>query len=208
MTVKKYGFVRSAAKWLYKEKQMARLKEYYKNSVLPELIKKFGFTNPCRAPRLTKIVINMGVSQAKEDIKILDDAVSELSQITGQHPLITRAKKSISNFKLRKGMPIGCKVTLRKNRMYEFLDRLVNIALPRIRDFQGVLTSGFDQGNNYNLGIQEQIIFPEINISKVTKVKGMNITIETTAQSQQEAIALLRAFGMPFKEKQGAKRKT
>ena len=179
---------------------MARLKEYYKNNIVDLLKKKYGFKNLMRVPRIQKIVVNMGVSLAKEDIKILDDAVSELSQITGQRPIVTKAKKSVSNFKLRKGMPIGCKVTLRGIRMYEFLDRLINIALPRIRDFRGIDTKGFDQNGNYNLGIREQIIFPEININKVTKVKGMNVTIVVNTKNKEEAKSLLREFGMPFKK--------
>ena len=180
---------------------MTRLKSYYQKHIIKTLEERFEYGNTMSVPRIEKIVVNMGVSAAKEDIKILDDAVNELTQITGQKPIITRARKSISNFKLREGNPIGCKVTLRGERMYEFLDRLINASLPRIRDFQGVEVRGFDKDGNYNLGIQEQIIFPEININKVTKVKGMNISVVTTARNPQEAEALLRQFGMPFKKK-------
>lgn len=180
---------------------MTRLKSYYQKHIIKTLEERFEYGNTMSVPRIEKIVVNMGVSAAKEDIKILDDAVNELTQITGQKPIITRARKSISNFKLREGNPIGCKVTLRGERMYEFLDRLINASLPRIRDFQGVEVRGFDKDGNYNLGIQEQIIFPEININKVTKVKGMNISVVTTARNPQEAEALLREFGMPFKKK-------
>jgi len=152
-------------------------------------------------PGIDKIVLNIGVSTAKEDIKVLDEAAGELTAITGQKPIVTRAKKSISNFKLRKGMPIGCKITLHGAMMYEFLDRLINVALPRVRDFRGVSRDGFDGQGNYNLGIQEHIIFPEINIDKVGKIKGLNVSIVTTAKNRDEAYELLSLFGMPFRKK-------
>jgi len=180
---------------------MARLRELYKKAIVPELMKRLKYKNIMEVPRLDKIVINMGLSAAKEDVKFLDEAVEQLAAITGQKPIVTRAKKSISNFKLRKGMPIGCKVTLHGNMMYEFLDRLINATLPRVRDFRGVSPDGFDGQGNYNLGIQEHIIFPEINIDKVGKVKGMNVSIDTTAKSRDDAYELLSLFGMPFRKK-------
>jgi len=179
---------------------MARLLEIYKEKIIPELVKRFKYKNNLQAPKLKKIVVNMGVSGAKEDIKILDEAMDELAQITGQRPAIRRAKKSVSNFKLRKNMPIGCKVTIRGKRMYEFLDRLINASLPRIRDFRGVSPRGFDEQGNYNLGIAEHVIFPEIKIEKVKKIKGMNISICTDARNQEEAFALLDLMGMPFRK--------
>ncbi|HET9480864.1 MAG TPA: 50S ribosomal protein L5 [Candidatus Polarisedimenticolia bacterium] len=178
----------------------ARLIEQYRKLVLPELMKEFGYTSPMGAPRLSKIIINMGVGAAKEDIKILDAAVEELGLISGQRPAVTRAKKSIANFKLREKMPIGCRVTLRGQRMYEFYDRLVNIALPRVRDFRGVSTRSFDGRGNYTLGITDSLIFPELGIAKVERIKGMNITIVTTARTDNEARALLTALGMPFRK--------
>jgi large subunit ribosomal protein L5 len=180
---------------------MARLRELYKKEIVHELMKRLKYKNIMEVPRLDKIVINMGLSAAKEDIKVLDEAVEQLAAITGQKPIVTRAKKSISNFKLRKGMPIGCKVTLHGNMMYEFLDRLINVALPRVRDFRGVSTEGFDSKGNYNLGIQEHTIFPEISIDKAGKSKGMNISIVTTATNKNEAYELLSLFGMPFRKK-------
>jgi len=177
-----------------------RLKEKYNREVIPALEKKFGYRNVMQVPRLVKVVINMGRGEATQDIKVLDRAVSELSFITGQKPIITRAKKSISNFKLRKGVPIGCKVTLRGARMYEFLDRFINIALPRIRDFRGVTSRSFDGRGNYNLGIREQIIFPEIDYDKIDKVRGMDIAVITTARTDEEARELLRLLGMPFRD--------
>jgi len=180
---------------------MARLRELYKKKIVDELMKRLKYKNIMEVPRLDKIVINMGLSAAKEDIKVLDEAVEQLAAITGQKPIVTRAKKSISNFKLRKGIPIGCKVTLHGNMMYEFLDRLINIALPRVRDFRGVSLDGFDGQGNYNLGIQEHIIFSEINIDKVGKIKGMNVSIVTTAKNRDEAYELLSLFRMPFRRK-------
>ena len=178
---------------------MARLRERYINQVVPALKKEFGYKNDLQVPRLEKIVVNMGLGEAIQNIKILDNALSELALITGQKPIITRAKKSISNFKLRVGMPIGCCVTLRRERMYEFLDRLINITLPRVRDFKGVPAKSFDGRGNYSLGIREQIIFPEIPYDKVEKIRGMNITIVTTARSDEEGKALLQHLGMPFR---------
>ncbi len=179
--------------------KMARLKEYYSKEVIPLLTKKFGYKNPWEAPRLEKIVINMGVGDAIQNPKLLDAALNDLTLITGQRPMVTKAKKSVSNFRLRVGMAIGCKVTLRGERMYEFWDRLVNVAIPRIRDFRGVLTKSFDGRGNYTLGIKEQVIFPEINYDKVDKIRGMDITIATTARTDEEAFELLGAMGMPFR---------
>ena len=176
-----------------------RLKERYRGEVIPELMKQFSYDNVMAVPRLWKITVNMGVGEAIADIKLLDQAVDELAGITGQKPSVTRAKKSIANFKLRKGMPIGCMVTLRGEKMYEFFDRLVNLALPRVRDFRGVSTRAFDGRGNYTLGIRDQMIFPETNYAKVTKVKGMNICITTTARTDEESRALLGAMGMPFR---------
>lgn len=176
-----------------------RLVEAYKTKIVPEMMKKFGFKNSMQVPRLSKIVINMGVGKAGEDIKILETAMNELMMITGQKPVITRAKKAIANFKIRKGLPIGCKVTLRKSRMYEFLDRLVNVALPRIKDFRGISDTGFDGQGNFALGIKEQVIFPEIEYDKITKVQGMDIIVNLTPCKKEVARELLRLFGMPFK---------
>lgn len=177
---------------------MARLKEYYRRTVVPALIKEFGYKNPMAVPKLEKITINMGVGEATQNPKLLDAAARELAQITGQRPVITKAKKSVSAFKLREGMAIACMVTLRGDRMYEFFDRLTNIALPRVRDFRGVSTKSFDGRGNYTLGIRDQLIFPEIDYNKVEKVKGMNISITTTARTDAEGLSLLRHLGMPF----------
>ena len=179
---------------------MPRLKEIYKNKVVPELMKEFGYKNIMQVPKLEKIVINMGLGEAVRDIKVIDSAMRDLTAIAGQKPVVTRAKKSIASFKLRAGMPIGCKVTLRGARMYEFLDRFINFAMPRIRDFKGVSDKGFDGKGNYTLGIKEQIIFPEVDYDKVDKIRGMNITINTTADTDEEGKALLRLLGMPFKK--------
>ncbi len=179
---------------------MNRLTLKYKNEIIPALQAKFNYSSVMETPKITKIVLNIGAGDAVQNPKVLDDAVSELAQITGQKPVITRAKKSIANFKLREEMPIGCKVTLRGERMYEFLDKLVTIALPRVRDFRGVNPKGFDGRGNYTLGIKEQLIFPEINYDKVNKVRGMDIVIVTTAQSDQEAFELLKLVGMPFRK--------
>jgi len=177
-----------------------RLKEKYLNEIVPELEKEFKYTSPMEIPKLSKIVINVGVGEAVQDIKNLDAAVNDLTIITGQKPIIRRAKKSISNFKLRAGMPIGCKVTLRRDRMYEFLDRLLTFAIPKIRDFRGLPGRSFDGRGNYTIGLKEQIIFPEIDIDKIDKIRGMNITFITTAKSDEEAKALFRAFGVPFRD--------
>ena len=177
----------------------SRLKERFQKQVLPALKKEFSYANPMAVPRLVKIVVNMGVGEATQNVKLLDAATQELGQITGQKPVITRARKSIAAFKLRAGMPIGAAVTLRGDRMYEFFDRLVNVALPRVRDFRGVSTRSFDGRGNYTLGLRDQLLFPEIDYSKVDKVKGMNITIVTTARSDAEALALLKQMGMPFR---------
>jgi large subunit ribosomal protein L5 len=177
---------------------MARLKDYYKKEIVPRLTKDFGYKNVMQVPKITKIVVNMGLGEALSNIKILDSASDEIALITGQRPVITRARKSVANFKLREGNPIGCSVTLRREKMYEFLDRLVNVALPRVRDFRGISPKGFDGRGNYTFGIKEQIIFPEISYDKIDKIKGMNITVVTTAKSDEEARSLLRYLGMPF----------
>ena len=179
---------------------MARLKDLYMKEIMPALIKEFNYRNPMEVPKLEKIVINMGLGEAIQNIKLLDSATSELSLIIGQKPIITRAKKSIASFKLREGVPIGCMVTLRKERMYEFFDRLVNIALPRVRDFKGVSGKSFDGRGNYALGIKEHIIFPEIDYDKIDKVKGMNVVIVTTAKTDEEAKSLLTLLGVPFRD--------
>src|ERR671922_2111362 len=181
------------------EKKTARLKEKFSKEIAPALMKEFAFKNPMAVPRLHKIVVNMGLGEATQNAKIIDPAANELAQVAGQKPVITRAKKSIAAFKVRAGMPIGAMVTLRGDRMYEFFDRLVNIALPRVRDFRGVSTRSFDGRGNYTLGLREQLIFPEIDYAKVDKLKGMNVTIVTTAGSDDEARALLRHLGMPFR---------
>ncbi len=178
---------------------MARLKETYKKELVPQLMKDFNYKNVMEVPKLVKIVINMGLGEATQNVKILDSAVVELSTISGQKAVITKAKKSIASFKLRQGMPIGCMVTLRKDQMYEFLDRLVNISLPRVRDFKGIAGNAFDGRGNYSLGIKEQLIFPEIDYDQVDKIKGMNITIVTTAKTDKEGKALLKLMGMPFR---------
>ena len=177
---------------------MSRLKETYQNEIVDAMIKKFGYKNIMEVPKLDKIVINMGVGEAKENAKILESAMKDLEIIAGQKPITTKAKNSISNFKIREGMPIGCKVTLRGEKMYEFLDRLVNLALPRVRDFRGVNSNAFDGRGNYALGIKEQLIFPEIEYDKVDKVRGMDIIFVTTANTDEEARELLTQFNMPF----------
>lgn len=179
---------------------MARLRELYVKEVAPQLAKKFQYKSPMQVPRLEKIVLNMGLGEAIQNVKILETASEELAQISGQKPVITRARQSIAAFKLRKGMPIGCMVTLRGDRMYEFYDKLVNIALPRVRDFRGVSPKSFDGRGNYTLGVREHIIFPEIDYDKIDKIKGLNITIVTTAQTDDEARELLALLGMPFRK--------
>jgi len=176
-----------------------RLKERYQKEVVPVLVKEFSYTNANAVPRLRKIVVNMGLGEAIQNAKLLDSAAQELGQITGQKPVVTRARKSIANFKLRKNMPIGAMVTLRGDRMYEFFDRLTNVAMPRVRDFRGVSTRAFDGRGNYTLGLKDQLVFPEIDYAKVDKTKGMNITIVTDAKTDAEAMALLRHMGMPFR---------
>ena len=179
---------------------MTRLKEKYLNEIKPEMRKKFGYKNDLQIPKIEKIVINMGVGEAKENSKILDAAISDLEIITGQKAVVTRAKNSVANFKIREGMPIGCKVTLRGDKMYEFADRLINLALPRVRDFRGINPNAFDGRGNYALGIKEQLIFPEIEYDKVDKVRGMDVIFVTTAKTDEEARELLAQFGMPFKK--------
>ena len=180
----------------------ARLYKIYKDKIAAELKEKFGYRNIHQVPALKKIVVNMGVGEGSQNLEVLERAVEELSTITGQQPAIRRAKKSIANFKIRQGDPVGCKVTLRRDKMYEFLDRLINIALPRVRDFQGISSSkGFDAGGNYTLGLKEQTIFPEINLDKVKRVQGMDISFITTAKSRDEAYALLSAFNFPFRRR-------
>ena len=175
-----------------------RMQTLYEERIRPSMIEEFGYTNPFAVPKLTKIVINMGVGEATQDKKKVEQAAAEMMAIAGQKPVIAKAKKSIATFKLREGMPIGCKVTLRRERMYEFLDRLITIAMPRIRDFRGVNPKSFDGRGNYAMGLKEQIVFPEINYDKIDKIRGMDIIIATTARTDDEARALLRAFGMPF----------
>ena len=175
-----------------------RLQELYSTAVRPALMQEFGYKNPMQAPRLEKIVVNIGVGEAVQDSKKAEAAANDLSAITGQHPVITKAKRSIATFKLRKGMPIGCKVTLRGQRMYEFLDRLITVALPRVRDFRGISGKSFDGRGNFALGLKEQIVFPEIDYDRVDAVRGMDIVVVTTARSDAEAKALLKAFDMPF----------
>ena len=179
---------------------MARLRDKYKNEIAPALAKEFGIENPMAIPKIEKIVVNMGVGEAIANSKILDTAVEELKSVTGQKPVVTKAKKSIAAFKLRQGMSIGSMVTLRGERMYEFLDRLISVALPRVRDFRGISGKAFDGRGNYTLGIREQLIFPEIDFNKVDKTRGMNISIVTTAKSDEQARALLKALGMPFRQ--------
>ncbi len=177
----------------------ARLKEVYKKEVVPSLMKEFSYKNVMQAPALTKIVLNIGLGEAVKDVKVIEAATRDLSLITGQKPVVTRAKKSIATYKLRAGMPIGCMVTLRGEKMYEFFDRLVNFSIPRIRDFKGMPDKSFDGRGNYTMGIREQIIFPEIEYDKIDKIRGLNITVSTTAETDEEAKALLKNMGMPFR---------
>ncbi len=178
---------------------MARLKDVYQNEVVQKLRAEFNYKNIMEVPKITKIVVNMGLGEAIQNIKILDSASSELGKITGQKAVVTKAKKSIASFKLREGMPIGCMVTLRRDRMFEFLDRLLNVALPRVRDFKGVSGKAFDGQGNYTLGVKEQLIFPEINYDEIDKIKGLNVTIVTSAKNDEEGKALLKHMGMPFR---------
>lgn len=178
---------------------MARLKDKYRSDIVPDLIKTFEYSNIMQVPRVEKIVVNMGIGEGSQNASLLDSAASELTAITGQKAVITRAKKSISNFKIREGMPVGCRVTLRGQRMYEFLDRLINLAIPRIRDFRGVPNRSFDGRGNYTLGLMEQTIFPEIDYDRVDQFRGMDVTIVTTAKTDEESAELLKQFGMPFR---------
>lgn len=177
---------------------VTRLQEKYEKEVVPALMEKFGYKNIMQVPKLEKIVVNMGVGEAKDNAKVLESATADMQLITGQKPILTRAKKSIANFKIRQNMPIGCKVTLRKNRMFEFADKLMNVALPRVRDFRGISDKSFDGRGNYSLGIKEQLIFPEVEYDKIDKVRGMDIIFVTTAKTDEEARELLRFLGMPF----------
>jgi len=179
---------------------MPRLQNIYKEEIVPKLETEFGYKNPMQVPKLSKIAVNMGLGEAVKNAKIIDASVKDMTLITGQKPVITRARRSIATFKLREGMPIGVAVTLRRDRMYEFLDRLINIALPRVRDFRGISPKGFDGRGNFSMGVKEQIIFPEIEYDKVEKINGLNITVVTTADTDDEARALLRHFGMPFRK--------
>ena len=178
---------------------MARLQDQYKAEIVPRLKEKFGYRNVMEVPRLSKVVVNMGLGDAIENVKVIETAAAEIAIITGQKPVVTKARKSIANFKLREGVPIGVMVTLRRDRMYQFLDKLIAIALPRVRDFKGVSPRGFDGRGNYTLGIKEQIMFPEVNYDKIDKIRGMNITIVTTARTDEEGLELLRLMGMPFR---------
>jgi large subunit ribosomal protein L5 len=179
---------------------MSRLREMYEKEIAPKLVEEFKLKNSMQIPKITKVVLNMGLGEAIQNVKILDSAAAELAQVSGQKPVITRARQSIAAFKLRKGMPIGCMVTLRGERMYEFLDKLMNVALPRVRDFRGVSPKGFDGRGNFSLGVKEQIIFPEIDYDKIDKIKGMNITIVTTAPNDEQGRSLLAMMGMPFRK--------
>lgn len=181
---------------------MPRLREVYKNEIVPKLQKEFGYSSSMEVPRIEKITINMGVGEAAADKKVMVNAVNDLQKIAGQKPIETKARKSIAGFKIREGWPIGCKVTLRRDKMYEFLDRLISIALPRVRDFRGISAKSFDGRGNYSMGIKEQIVFPEIDYDKIDTLRGMDITITTSAKSNKEAFALLQAFNFPFREKE------
>jgi len=180
---------------------MSRLQDYYKETVVPQLQEKFGYSNVMEVPRLTKITLNMGVGEAVGDKKVMDRAVGDMTAVAGQKPIVTYARKSVASFKIRDGWPVGCKVTLRRERMYEFMDRLVNVAIPRIRDFRGLNRRSFDGKGNYSMGVKEQIMFPEIDYDQIDVIRGMDITITTTAKSDEEALALLQAFNFPFRER-------
>jgi len=196
---KRSEFAADATKLWINGASMARLKTKYKSDVVPAMMKEFSYKNSMQVPRLAKITLNVGLGEATQNIKVVDAAVAEITLITGQKPVVTHAKKAIANFKLREGVPIGCMVTLRQERMYEFLDRLIHVALPRVRDFKGVSEKAFDGRGNYTMGITEQIIFPEVDIDKVNKITGMDITFVTTAKTNEEAYELLKELGMPFK---------
>jgi len=178
---------------------MARLKDYYEDTVVGQLQEQFGYSNPMQVPRITKITLNMGVGEAVADRKVMEHAVADMTKIAGQKPIVINARKSVAGFKVREGWPVGCKVTLRREQMYEFLDRLINIAIPRIRDFRGMNPKGFDGRGNYNMGVREQIIFPEIDYDKIDALRGMDITFTTTATTDEEGRALLKAFNFPFR---------
>jgi large subunit ribosomal protein L5 len=180
---------------------MSRLQDYYKETVVPQLQEKFSYSNIMEVPRLTKITLNMGVGEAVGDKKVMDRAVGDMTAVAGQKPIVTFARKSVASFKIRDGWPVGCKVTLRRERMYEFLDRLVNVAIPRIRDFRGLNRRSFDGRGNYSMGVKEQIMFPEIDYDQIDMIRGMDITITTTAKTDEEALALLQAFSFPFRER-------
>ena len=180
---------------------MSRLQTYYKEVVVPQLMEQFGYDNVMQVPRITKIALNMGVGEAVADKKVMDRAVGDMTAIAGQKPVVTNARKSVASFKIRDGWPVGCKVTLRRERMYEFLDRLVNVAIPRIRDFRGLNRRSFDGRGNYSMGVKEQIMFPEIDYDKIDMIRGLDVTIATTAKSNEEALALLQAFNFPFRAK-------
>ncbi|TVS12072.1 MAG: 50S ribosomal protein L5 [Wenzhouxiangella sp.] len=178
---------------------MARLQDYYRDTVIGQLTEEFGYRNVMEVPKFEKITLNMGLGEAVGDKKVIENAVSDMAKIAGQRPVVTKARKSVASFKIRDGYPIGCKVTLRRDRMYEFLDRLVNVALPRVRDFRGIPRKSFDGSGNYSLGVKEQIIFPEINYDQIDSIRGMDIAITTTAKTDEEGMALLKAFGFPFR---------
>jgi len=180
---------------------MSRLQNFYRETVVPQLMKELGFDNVMQVPRITKITLNMGVGEATTDKKIMDRAVADMAQISGQKPIVTLSRKSVASFKIRDGWPVGCKVTLRREHMYEFLDRLINVSIPRIRDFRGLSPKSFDGKGNYSMGVREQIVFPEIDFDKVDAIRGMDITITTTAKNDEEGRALLKAFDFPFKAK-------
>jgi len=180
---------------------MTRLLGKYKKEVIPEMVKKFNYSNVWQVPKIEKLVINMGIGEGSRDQKVIEDAVAELTQIVGQRPVITKARKSIAGFKIREGMPIGCKVTLRGKMMYEFLDRLIHVAVPRIRDFRGIPTDSFDGFGNYSMGLDDQTIFPELNLDKVTRTQGMNLTFVTTSKTDEEAFEMLKIIGLPFAKK-------
>jgi large subunit ribosomal protein L5 len=180
---------------------MSRLQEYYKETVVPQLREQFGYANVMQVPRLTKITLNMGVGEAVGDKKVMDRAVGDMTAITGQKPVVTKARRSVASFKIRDGWPVGCMVTLRRERMYEFLDRLVNFAIPRIRDFRGLNRRSFDGHGNFSMGVKEQIMFPEIDYDQIDMIRGMDITIATTAKSDEEALALMQAFNFPFRDR-------
>src|ERR1700731_2821846 len=200
----RYASAAAAARRWRKSAPMSRLHDRYRSEVIPALMKRFGYKNPMAVPKVAKVVVNIGLGEASQNVKLLDVAAVELGQIAGQRAVITRAKKSIANFKIRKGMPIGCAVTLRGDHMYEFLDRLCNVVLPRVRDFRGLPQNSFDGRGNYTLGLKDQLVFPEIDYTRVDKIKGMNITMTTTARNDEQGRELLKGLGFPFREKGAA----